>query len=290
MPSTSREPVTTVVNNITEIITATVFVGPTDAPTTSSKSSVPIAAVAGGVLAGIFLAILVAIGWMCWGRAIRRAQLKQRRQAEELKRTTENTLQNARISRPRVHAYRPLFGRPAEQKVSFAGSVDKAPDKGIPRKPSPGRRTLEKKRKDPHRPISIPPIPISSLVVDGPSESTKEAAKAVDPGPIGADKLKENRIANLVPSKRLPQKPSILDSVSAHSRTADDQGRAHSNLIVAAFGTLGNSVEAALNRNSYGDRQSGSSGWSIFSRNYPPVLSSQPSSESMTRQPVGVAL
>jgi hypothetical protein len=42
---------------------------------------VPVAAIAGGVVAGALLAIIATIGWIWWGRSLDRSAAKQRREA-----------------------------------------------------------------------------------------------------------------------------------------------------------------------------------------------------------------
>ena len=65
------------------VTTTTVFTGPTAAPQQSddaTSSNVPIAPIVAGTCAGVFLAIILVVGWKCWGRSIR---LQQQRDLEK---------------------------------------------------------------------------------------------------------------------------------------------------------------------------------------------------------------
>ena len=71
------------------ILTTTVFTTstPTDqvaaAPSSTSKTvdTVPVGAIAGGAVAGVFLAVAAVIAWHLWGRSIKRKEAEKRKQA-----------------------------------------------------------------------------------------------------------------------------------------------------------------------------------------------------------------
>jgi hypothetical protein len=50
-------------------------------PGNSSSSSVPIAAIAGGAAGGVALAVILVVIWKFWGRAIKRTERQQRKEA-----------------------------------------------------------------------------------------------------------------------------------------------------------------------------------------------------------------
>lgn len=108
------------------VVTTTVFTYPTitSAAPQTSRGTIPVAAIVGGVIAGMLLAIILTAGWVCWGKSIKRTEAKQRSEAEAFHKTKYNTLHNAAASKPRIQAYQPLFSRPAGKKIRFAGDDD----------------------------------------------------------------------------------------------------------------------------------------------------------------------
>jgi len=93
------------------------------------------------VVAGMSLAVIVALGWVYWGKSIKRRVARQRSEAEAFHKTNFNTMRNATASKPRLETYTPLFSRPAEKKIRFAGDdgkVDRKVDnEWRPDQPSP---------------------------------------------------------------------------------------------------------------------------------------------------------
>src|SRR6267154_3506902 len=69
-----------------QIVTLTVYSSPTSSqsglPTLSGSggASVPIAAIVGGVVGGVALAILLVIIWKHWGRVIQRTERQRRKE------------------------------------------------------------------------------------------------------------------------------------------------------------------------------------------------------------------
>lgn len=66
-----------------QVLTTTIYQG-TPLPTTTTlshpKSTVPVAAIAGGAAGGVFLAVAVVVIWVWWGRCIQRKREKDRRE------------------------------------------------------------------------------------------------------------------------------------------------------------------------------------------------------------------
>lgn len=60
------------------VTTTTVFTGPTDSVQAAPRAAVdvPIGAIVGGSCAGVLLAVVLVVGWRCWGRSIREQQRK----------------------------------------------------------------------------------------------------------------------------------------------------------------------------------------------------------------------
>lgn len=62
-------------------VTTTLWDTPTSAVTyTNSGTSIPVGAIAGGIVGGASIAIAVVITWIIWGRSISRAQRKQEKE------------------------------------------------------------------------------------------------------------------------------------------------------------------------------------------------------------------
>jgi hypothetical protein len=62
--------------------TVTVYTYPTaNANPQNSGPTIPVAAIVGGVVAGMLLAVMVSAGWVCWGKSIRRSAAKRQREA-----------------------------------------------------------------------------------------------------------------------------------------------------------------------------------------------------------------
>ncbi|KAJ7470488.1 hypothetical protein FB451DRAFT_1400089 [Mycena latifolia] len=95
-------------------ILVSAYLGSRDA---TEESSIPVAAMVGGLAGGAVLAILCTVAWVLWARATRRSREKQEKEA----RTKSNTRYNASaaLSQPWAERYRPTLLRPAEARVKF---------------------------------------------------------------------------------------------------------------------------------------------------------------------------
>lgn len=116
---------------------------------TETPPSVPVGAIAGGVVAGALLAIAATIGWIWWGRSLDRSVAKDRREAA----TRANTLRNSHISRPKVQTrYRPFNPNVVEKQVKFTDeqqNEEEIPDSvQLPRPPSRAQRFITRFQSD----------------------------------------------------------------------------------------------------------------------------------------------
>ncbi|KAK0459462.1 uncharacterized protein EV420DRAFT_268254 [Desarmillaria tabescens] len=109
------------------IVTTTVF---QDEPTSSASAvqhnanEIPVGAIAGGTAGGAFLAFFLVFVWIMWGKKIKRHELKQQKELNNLRITHKNTMMNAsKLSRPRIPHLAPVFWVPDSSKVQFADNV-----------------------------------------------------------------------------------------------------------------------------------------------------------------------
>ncbi|KXN87726.1 hypothetical protein AN958_08202 [Leucoagaricus sp. SymC.cos] len=271
-----------------------------------SHTSVLVGAIVGGVIAGTVLALLVTLGWIWWGKEIKRTKRKQQREMvcfaqggvisllimlrqDEHRTTRYNTLQNARISGPKHHSYRPLLKQQQDDKrVKFAGD-EKAPAALPPAENIDPERAKHMLFDNPNTPPPGPlwttesrlrrtgsftwPLPLNPLKKL--SQSSMRSTDNNNPGTGGSPAHPEPNPASRDDERSLPHKPS---NVSTHSN-ASGQGRVPASLLAA----LGN----VNNRNSLhaGDRQSTSSLWSYLLRLMPGTRSSQQSAGENAYQP-----
>ncbi|TFK26361.1 hypothetical protein FA15DRAFT_290356 [Coprinopsis marcescibilis] len=220
------------------VATTTLYRTPvsTVVPPEEPKPRVPIAAIAGGVIAGALLAIMVTIGWIWWGRSLDRSAAKERRDAA----TRTNTLRNANISRPRVQTrYRTLYQpRPVEKQVKFVNQNNMA--NAILQVPAP------------------PPTRVQRL-----KAMTGFHEKDVEQGcGNGGERLPPPAVAHQ--SSR-----QTMSSTSEYSTASGEehQVRAPANLLLAALGGLSYSNDAPTqDDNSSRHRWSWSSSLGIFTR------------------------
>ncbi|KAJ4488276.1 hypothetical protein J3R30DRAFT_3434738 [Lentinula aciculospora] len=221
---------------LVDVTTTTVFASSSATPTVSNESnssSVPVAAIAGGVTAGALLAVAIVIGWIIWGRSIKRQKAKQQREADELRLTKHNTMKNAStFSKPRNYSYRPLFWPPSDTQVKFA-----APDGS---KNSP---TENPTRKTPSR-----PKPLTPRVASRPKTMTvtepMRASQPVCPSPAQV-------ITNQVPSPE-PEYPGLRSQSSIFTLVAALEASAHRLSPASSWSRLtGNRVSQATSGSSY---------------------------------------
>ncbi|KAI0075805.1 hypothetical protein K474DRAFT_1355595 [Panus rudis PR-1116 ss-1] len=81
-----------------DIITTTIF--PDGTPTTTlvfgtPPAPVPVGAIAGGTVAGVLLAVSAVVGWVWWGKCIKRQKAKEKRELLKALEVRENTRRNA---------------------------------------------------------------------------------------------------------------------------------------------------------------------------------------------------
>ncbi|KAJ3998041.1 hypothetical protein F5050DRAFT_1300677 [Lentinula boryana] len=179
---------------LVDVTTTTVFASSSATPTLSierKSSSVPVAAVAGGVTAGALLAVAIVIGWIVWGRSIKRQKAKQQREADELRITKDNTMKNAStFSRPRHYSYRPLFWPPSDTQVRFAapGGSEKntfaaSPTPKTPSRPKPLTPRVPKTSTITPSPVTEPVLASQSRTIARPPSPARVTAQALLPDP-----------------------------------------------------------------------------------------------------------
>lgn len=279
------------IDNASATSTTTVIrAAPTGA--TQRPHPVPVPAIAAGVVGGAILAILVTVGWVCWGKSIKRSSIKQMREAvrsffsllpspppplithppqESLRRTRQNTQQNALVSKQRTDSYQQLYAPPSasEKKIKFAHDepwhID-APSKSV----FPGRHFtthfMPAHLRPPPKPTPTPtpsaPKPLRS--VKGSAQlaalaSEQKQEQIPTPPPTPPTLLVQPPPRPKKSKQRMSHKPSDISSVSMYSTASGEerQPRIAGNLLLAALGNLGGG----------GDRTSGvSSRWSLISR------------------------
>ncbi|KAI0272132.1 hypothetical protein BGY98DRAFT_1099930 [Russula aff. rugulosa BPL654] len=72
-------------------------------------TSVPVAAIVGGAVGGMSLAVLLVIIWNYWGRTIKRTERKRRKEMQDMLTIRENTRRNATSGFRPQSQYRPMF-------------------------------------------------------------------------------------------------------------------------------------------------------------------------------------
>ncbi|KAF8633736.1 hypothetical protein AX17_004392 [Amanita inopinata Kibby_2008] len=100
--------------------TTTVITYPTSPTFPSSSQSIPVAAVIGGVIGGAVFAGLMTVGWILWGKFIKKRQAEESLQLASHLQTLRNTHRNAFISGRQVDSYRPLASHPPVPTIKFA--------------------------------------------------------------------------------------------------------------------------------------------------------------------------
>lgn len=203
---------------------------------TQTDSAIPIAAIAGGVIAGSLLAVVICLAWMHRGKLLKRARLRYWNEVEAGHKTKLNTVQE--IGRKSdILSYQPSFARPVDRKVKFAGGGKM----GASRSKSGLAFTLAQVKTAP------------------PFDMVPEVSK---PRPLQSAKGSP-RLSSHVTSDplRIPHKPSTVSSSSVYSTASGEehQVRVPPNLILAATGELSTSEG--------GERPLvASSSWSLLSR------------------------
>lgn len=263
-----------------QVTTTTLFNNPTTSPINSqvhSHSSIPIGAIIGGAVAGSALAVLATVSWIYWGRQIQKTKRKQ----EERDKTRYNTLQNAQISGPKVHYYRPPLRSPPrdDKRVKFAGDEK---DPTI-------QSHVEGRDTTPLRPAWLPafsihptgswPLPLKKL-----SQNSIQSTDGDDNNNDDQDPTSSRSVINAASwelGKPIPRKASNASTQSNASKDSHLR-RVPSSLILAALGG------DASNRNSLRaeDRQSDVSFWGHLFRAVPGSSHADPEGDF----PVGTAV
>ncbi|TFK72580.1 hypothetical protein BDN72DRAFT_836142 [Pluteus cervinus] len=276
--------------------TTTVFTQATGAAVSQSSntsSSVPVGAIAGGICAGAFLAILLTAAWIYWGRTIDRSAARHQKETEE-NREQENR-RPATLIKPQSivkspdtpstasslspspsPAMPPGLGK-AGKKVTFAPKTDEAT---TPSQPKPGARPLApaiSKAPSREQPVVVDfGINLSAKTTPGPAtESTIPGASQGQPLPrISVVNQAELGMALQVPApsplrheiSQISHKASTVSSSSVYSTASGEerQSRVPSNLILAALGSLdrGGNTSGEGTRNSTASNASWRLSWS----------------------------
>ena len=97
---------TTTILGRPSVVTTTLYKAPPSAIATPTQNlttgnGIPVAAIAGGVAAGVVLAIGATIAWIWWGRSIDRAAEKQRRETTRALVRTSHVLPVRSVNVPR---------------------------------------------------------------------------------------------------------------------------------------------------------------------------------------------
>lgn len=117
--------------SLVEVVTTTIWTTdptPFYVPPTASSNRLPLGAIIGGLVTGFFTACVVVIGWVWWGKCIKRKQAKQRKKALDELTLKENTRKNAMMTttRKRGHSLRQSLGLgPSTRTIKFANSDPK---------------------------------------------------------------------------------------------------------------------------------------------------------------------
>ncbi|KZT28629.1 hypothetical protein NEOLEDRAFT_863106 [Neolentinus lepideus HHB14362 ss-1] len=134
----------------TPVVTVTSYIGPSPTAVVSSPSpsqNIPVPSIVGGVVGGVFLAVIAVVGWTWWGKSIKRANEKKWKETREMLKTKENTRRNAFTGSGYPYLPSALMPKP-DRKVKFAGSIrrSKNGDETAPlakdRAPTPTKETF----------------------------------------------------------------------------------------------------------------------------------------------------
>jgi len=177
----------TVSNSVVEVITTTSYSGAPIATgaTQRTKSSVPVAPIAGGAAGGVVLAVAIVVAWVWWGKCIKRKTLKERQATLARLQVRENTRRNASSG---SFTTLPNSSRASrrEKKVSFASTPASAA--------STLKGTAPDLKEDPSE---------KTPQSDPPAKGPVNAHKPVRPSPLGRANSR-NEQAPLLPVSRAP--------------------------------------------------------------------------------------
>ncbi|THV08058.1 hypothetical protein K435DRAFT_772364, partial [Dendrothele bispora CBS 962.96] len=264
------------VNVLVGATTTTVVIHqPTTASTSSTQvNTIPVAAIAGGTVGGVVLALIILWAWQVWGRSIKRTDAKKKKETDALRITKQNTMRNAyAFSNPHSHSYKPLFWPPSDAKVKFA-----TPD----RSESPNMKSKGLMMPREVVPVITKPKPLRS---SGGGDSSKSPETEI-PAPTMTE------IKPPAPA-RIPRN-SPNTTRTARTTTACSTGSAEERVKQSAFHSLITALGSDAGQNtprtsqlSGTNRLSTTSNWSWFSRSTRGTQSrnSQATSASAYSQP-----
>ncbi|KII88812.1 hypothetical protein PLICRDRAFT_54634 [Plicaturopsis crispa FD-325 SS-3] len=160
---------------LVQVVTTTVHESSTATPNTSSSDAtpIPIGAIAGGACAGVVIAVGAVLVWTWWGKSIKKAQEKQRKEMHAALTTRANTRKNAStLSTPRAFGYMASFtpGQ-SDKKVKFV-SIG-SPEKIKATSPAAAPEISEKR---PSKPTPVAPPPRHPSRRTSSSSSTSKAS------------------------------------------------------------------------------------------------------------------
>ncbi|GLB35217.1 hypothetical protein LshimejAT787_0207820 [Lyophyllum shimeji] len=216
--------------------------------TTGAESAIPVAAIAGGLVAGSLLALFICLAWMRWRKLPKRIRLHHWKEIQAAHRTKLRTVQDTG-RKSYILTYQPLVARPVDRKVKFAGG-DKTEanrlQKGHPSRLAEGKNAPSL---DSFPEVSKP-MPLRSATV------------SAQLPPLRGLREKVHITGDVITSPpRIPHKPSTVSSASMYSTASGEEHyvRVPPNLILAATGSL--------STGGGGERRSvASSTWSFLSR------------------------
>lgn len=220
---------------------------------TQADSAIPIAVIAGGIVAGSLLAVVICLAWMHWGKLLERARLYHWKEVEAGHRTKLNRIQE--IGRkPHILSYQSVFARPMDRKVKFVGGDKTGSDKTMASRSESGLAfTLA------HVKATPPLAEVPEVSKPRPLRSAKGSSHLSSPSGLKGTFHISGNVTTSPP--RIPHKPSTVSSLSMYSAASGEehQVRVPPNLILAATGELSTSWG--------GERRSvASSSWSFLSR------------------------
>ncbi|KDQ59392.1 hypothetical protein JAAARDRAFT_619239 [Jaapia argillacea MUCL 33604] len=257
------------------VVTTTIYTGGTPAPaqaaptSNSEPSSLPIASIAGGAAAGVFLAVAAVVVWIWWGRCLKRSYQKRTKEAvcfllylhfasllnhvwQHMDITTrENTRRNASSSTH--HIFRsPTAGSTPERTVRFMPSDISPPEKlgrgshrhSNPVKASSPLRSVVPNTDSSSPRMSVDPSP-SSPGGHARSDSSTPLIPTTQPPPPSNPSSEGNpgwspwpKFSASSPGNSLAHKPSTVSSTSTYSQQSGEerQARTSGNGFLAALG------------------------------------------------------
>ncbi|KAI9446858.1 hypothetical protein H4582DRAFT_2052752 [Lactarius indigo] len=195
-----------------QVVTLTVTTRGSSTPTSQSSSgggsSVPIAAIAGGVAGGVTLAVLLVLIWKYWGLVIKRDQRKKRKEARDMLTVRENTRRNASSGFKPQSQYRPMLAlNPDRRKVTF-----------LTRGPTSPRKKQQQRGPSP------PPAAPEEKHIQGEGD---ELTPALAPAPAAENKTRQPSPGPLLPHGAPPESQDTYERPPA-----EDDNVAQTELLI----------------------------------------------------------